>query len=403
MPRRAVLSLVSVAVLAGCGARASSPPPPKGTPYGDYLADGAPPAPGRPPGTTELDAMRLHLIDVGQGTAALVELPCGVILYDTGGELNDQFDGVQALIRYLDAFFARRRDLGKRIDLLVISHPHIDHTRGLAAVLGRYQVKNVVDNGDVREEIGGHEQLAMHEWLARRPRVGHVDVAAADVPDEGLTSPVIDPIGACDGSATDPVIRALWGGPLGREEVGHDPNDDSVVLRVDFGEASLLLPGDLERLGIARLIKRFEARPAMLDADIFLVPHHGSKHSTALALVERVSPEVALISAGPYERHLGSEEEYTARAFGHPSKITLLDLTDARGVTGRRPAPATVMLGLRGRWKETPSEFEEAVIDRAVYSTGWDGTIIVTGWSNGWIEVATERGPAPTARALREN
>jgi competence protein ComEC len=380
-----------VSLIAACARPPSArPPPPRGQAYADYLARPAPAAATRPLETDSLDAMRLHVIDVGQGSAALVELPCGAILVDTGGEQNAAFDGVAALTGFLDRFFARRRDLHRTIDLLVVSHPHLDHTRGIAAVLARYRVRNVIDNGDVREEAGGFEQLALHEWLARHPRVGHLDVTAADVGDDGLTSPVIDPIGRCDGGANDPVIRALWGGPIGREEIGHDPNDDSVVLRVDLGAASVLLAGDLERLGIARLLRRFAARPAVLDADVLVVPHHGSRHSTALALVERVSPEIAVISAGPYHRRLGTPDEYTARAFGHPSKAALVDLTDPRGVRGRRAHPARIMVGLRGAWKGTPSEFEAMTVAAAIYATAWDGTVSVTAYANGWIEVATE-------------
>jgi competence protein ComEC len=396
------VALLTALGVGACGAPPGErPPPPRGASYRDYLHSGDGPTPTRPTGTLELDSMRLHVIDVGQGLAALVELPCGAILVDTGGELNAQYDGVASLVRFLDGFFARRRDLDGRIALLVISHPHLDHTRGIAAVLERYRVGNVVDNGDVREAPGGVEQLALHAWLARHPEVGHEDVAADAVPVEGLSSPVIDPIGACEGSALDPTIRVLWGGPLGREEIGHDPNDDSVVVRVDLGEASFLLTGDLERLGIARVLDRFEKTP-LLDADVMVVPHHGSKHSTARALDVAVSPEVAIISAGPYARHLGGPEEYTAHVFGHPAKGAIDDLLAPGAVHGRRPHPIRVKAGVRGAWKTTPSEFTDLTIDRAIYATSWDGTVSVRAWANGWLEVATTRAAprAPVAGGL---
>jgi competence protein ComEC len=395
MARRSVITttFLTAALVAGCGGRATrSPPPPRGTSYETYLGKQPRPAPTAPAGTAELEAVRLHVIDVGQGSATLVETPCGAALIDTGGELNDDFDGVAALTRYLDAFFARRPDLRKRLALLVISHPHIDHTRGIATVLARYKVANVVDNGDVREEVGGFEQIALHEWLQRHPNVGHVDVAEDDIGDRGLTSPVIDPIGTCDGAAIDPVIRLLSGGRLGKEEVGHDPNDDSVVVRIDFGEASFLATGDIGRLGIAHLLKRFASNPALLDVDVLIVPHHGSKHSAARALTEKVSPELAIISAGPYDRSLGTQPEYTARAFGHPSKIIVDELAGAVTATRR---PARVMVGLRGAWKATPSEWAPQVVDKAIYATSWDGDIVVTARANGWLEVTTSRPAAP--------
>src|SRR5258708_32251724 len=54
--------------------------------------------------------MRVHIIDVGQGLSALIEFPCGVILVDSGGESNNEFQSTDALIQYLDKFFIRRND-----------------------------------------------------------------------------------------------------------------------------------------------------------------------------------------------------------------------------------------------------------------------------------------------------
>ena len=99
------------------------------------------PAPGPPP------LMRMHFIDVGQGSATLLEFPCGAVLVDAGGEDHSEFHSTERLIAYLDAFFARRTDLDHRLDALVLTHPHIDHVRGVPAVLNRYTVRNIVHNG----------------------------------------------------------------------------------------------------------------------------------------------------------------------------------------------------------------------------------------------------------------
>ncbi len=388
----AALSLLLAASCLPAPSRDSTPPPPRGETMEEYLRDPAPPRRGPPPGTRAGDTMRLHVIDVGQGAAQLLEFPCGAILVDTGGEKNRLFDGERALLAYLDRFFERRRDLQNTLALVVVTHPHIDHTRGLAAVLANYRVLNVVDNGDVREDEGGRPQLALHEWLGQHPQVGHLDLDRGEIdPREGATGPVIDPIGPCPASPVDPVVRGLWSSHLGREEVGHDPNNDSVVLRVDFGETSALLTGDIELLGIARLVEKYRASPQLLDADIYVVPHHGSRHSTTADLVARVSPEVAIISAGPYTRHLRTQEEYTARAFAHPHQIALDHLTARGAVSGRRPRPIQVWVGQRGAFKARPSVFEKRWVSAALYATGWDGTVVVAGNASGWIEVTTTR------------
>ena len=373
--------------------RIGGPPPPRGKTLDEYLTDGEAERPRRPTDTVNADAMALHVIDVGQGAAQLVELPCGAILVDTGGEQNRLYDSEPALIRYLDAFFERRPDLDRTLSLLVITHPHIDHTRGIAAVLARYRVLNVVNNGDVREDIGGKPQLAMHEWLVRHPQVAHLDLNRSDIdPATGATSPIVDPVAGCARSQVNPVVRALWSGDLGREEIGHDPNDDSVVLRIDFGKASFLLAGDIELYGIAGLVKKYGAHPELLDADVYLVPHHGSHNSTTADLIRRVSPKVAVISAGPYGRRTGGRNEFTARAFGHPNQASIDDLLQPRvGVSGLRPRPVTVWVGQRGAWEGHGGQFARRTLRAAIYATSWDGTVVVTGNANGWIDVATRR------------
>ena len=80
--------------------------------------------------------MRVHLIDVGQGAATLVEFSCAAILIDTGGESNKRHDSTKNLIDYLNAFFESRPDLERTLALLLLTHPHIDHTRGANVVLG---------------------------------------------------------------------------------------------------------------------------------------------------------------------------------------------------------------------------------------------------------------------------
>lgn len=418
---RAHLAVVSLLLL-GCGGTqdaARNPGDPTGRPYSEYLGseDGdleilspaKEPAPG---------AMHLHFIDIGQGSATLVEFPCGAILVDTGGEKNALFDSQPVLLAYLDRFFKRRPDLNGTLDSLVITHPHIDHTRSIAAVLARYQVRNIVDNGDVDNSIGGKPQLEMHSWLFRKnqqlaakspntEQIGHFEVSSADVGERGLRNSIISPIPACPASDVDPSIRALWGTRLGRSEAGHNSNNDSIVLRVDFGKASALLSGDLELLSIAWLLKRYKAHPEVLDADIYYVPHHGSRNSTGVNWVAKVTPRVAVMSMGPYGRKLRKRPAFTARSFGHPNKTNVDHLLDPEGgISAMRRTPIQVQVGIRGGWRERPSEFESRTIQKALYATGWDGHVVVTAHPNGQLNVWTadrDSGTDAVSRASRAN
>lgn len=111
--------------------------------------------------------MRVHLIDVGAGAATLIEFPCAAMLVDTGGESGGDFDSTSILVKYLDDFFERRGDLAGTLDLLVLTHPHVDHTRGVRSVLERYRVKNAVTNG--RQGVMGNQGDARQgPWTAYR-------------------------------------------------------------------------------------------------------------------------------------------------------------------------------------------------------------------------------------------
>lgn len=341
------------------------------------------------------DAMRYHFIDVGQGDATLLEFPCGAVLIDAGGEQNPSFDSDKALITYLDAFFERRPDLGRTLDLFVVTHPHIDHMRSVVSVLERYTVRAVIDDGKTEAEHandpGPEQQARLHEWLAAHPEVAHQDILASQIlGQDGLTGPLIDPIGACEASRVDPRITVLWGAVTEElESYGHDPNNHSLVLRVDYGRSSALFTGDLELVGISRLFSKYKDNPAIFDVDIYQVGHHGSKNATIHYQMAAMSPKLAVISMGPYDR----VHDWTARKYGHPNLVALEHLAHPKtGVTGWREAPIEAWVGLKGAWKDERKEvFERRTISKAIYGTGWEGTIVVTAAASGDLAVDTER------------
>src|SRR3954466_8835463 len=82
-------------------------------------------------------SMTAHFIDIGQGEAVLLEFSCGAMLIDAGAQ---DAAARTALIAYLNKFFARRTDLHKTIDTVLITHDHIDHDFGLRAVVENFTV-----------------------------------------------------------------------------------------------------------------------------------------------------------------------------------------------------------------------------------------------------------------------
>ena len=347
--------------------------------------------------------MRVHYIEVGQGAAVLLEFACGTALIDTGSEKNDRFDGTARLKKYLDAYFARRTDRARTIDLLLVTHAHIDHARGIATVLKNYKVRNLVDNG-LERGSGGMQQKAAHTAvLASAGAIRYQAVGEAQITGPtGITSDIIDPIKKC-GSGTDPKIVALWGaldpGAGWTEDILENGNNSSVVVRLEFGKASFLFPGDLEEAVQDDLVDFYAegcTTRCMLDVDVYQVSHHGSLNGTTPALIEAMKkPLIAAIAMGPNTR----SDKWSARDHGHPRKAIIEKLLDpVDGVVNDRPAPRAVMVALRGMPKRKrppdappPRIFTTMQMSKAIYGTGWDGTVVITAQSDGSLKVDTEK------------
>ena len=348
--------------------------------------------------------MRVHYIDVGQGSAVLVEFACATALIDTGGEKNEQFDSTARLKKYLDAYFARRADRARTIDLLIITHAHIDHARGIATVLKNYKVRNLVDNG-LETGSGGKQQKAAHAAvLASGGAIKYQAVAENEITDTaGLTSDIIDPIKKCS-NGIDPKFVALWGAldPAGgwTKTVLKNGNNSSVVIRLDFGKASFLFPGDLEDEVQGELLDFYSegcTTHCMLDVDVYSVSHHGSHNGTTPEFIEAIKkPQIAAISMGPPNRL----EKWTAHDYGHPRKGVIDELENpAEGVVKDRATARTVQVALRGAPKRKPragapppgKQFVSISMSKAIYGTGWDGTFVITAQSDGALKVDTEK------------
>jgi competence protein ComEC len=324
--------------------------------------------------------MRVHLIDIGQGAATLVEFSCAAILIDTGGEEHRRFDSTRNLMTYLHAFFASRPDLENTLALLVLTHPHIDHTRAAPIVINEFTVKNLVTDGHVTSSGGKQQRTTIN--AAKRKNVASQVIAANAVPPGGLTSPIIDPVACPDG---DPDIRVLWGAvdnsvKWGTKEL-ENFNNHSVVVRISLGSSSILITGDLEDDGIDALLAKHRNTTA-LDVDVYEVGHHGSYNATTKHLLEALTPKLALIACGPYDR----KSTWTAWAYGHPRAVTI-DLLEKAMV--RAPPRGKVIVPVATGAKK----FEGWEITAPIYTTAWDGDVIVTMFADGRIETRGRTKP----------
>lgn len=340
-----------------------------------------------PPPQLRPDWMLAHHIDVGQGNATLLEFSCGVVLVDTGGQVTDQFDGTRRLVEYLGEVFARRPDLQRRIAALYLTHPHKDHTAGVTALLSAdptISIGSVIANGRTNGS-GWNEQRRLLRYAAAQnipvTIVSNESIQRSD----GLTSAAIDPL-AC--ASVDPDIRVLWGSDSGQHGWTSDANNHSVVVRVDFGESSFLLTGDLEENAQPEFIGSYVRNPDIIDADVYQVGHHGSRNGTTSALLRVITPEIAVIGSG---NPADEEPGFSAYGFGHPNRVAIELLSDPSfGVTMSRP-PVTVAVGISGRrpGSDVPPRYANQEIARAIFSTGWDGDIVIAASASGQKVVQT--------------
>jgi competence protein ComEC len=256
----------------------------------------------RPAGTA-----RITVLDVGQGDAILVEGSRGGRLLIDGGPDPD---------RLLVALDRRIPPWDRRIDTIILSHPHEDHVAGLALLLLRYDVTRVLEPG-MRGPGPGYEA-----WLAELSHDDHPQRSA---------------IAAGDRLTVDEIeMRVLW--PI-RGRVPADPpdggtgiNNVSVVLDGRVGARRFLLMGDVEEAIDPELLAAGLSR-----VDLLKVAHHGSRTATTQAFVDAVRPRVAVASAG------------AGNPYGHPTRATLERLAAAGARVLRTDRDGTVVIGFEAR------------------------------------------------------
>jgi comEA protein len=121
----------------------------------------------------------------------------------------------------------------------------------------------------------------------------------------------------------------------------------------------------------------------LLDADVYLTGHHGSKNGTTQELLDRVTPKMALIGMGDLSRHV----LWTAWAYGHPNK-GILDMLQKSITTPRVPSPIKVKAGTGAK------TFVDYTVSKAIYTTGWDDSVVLQADATGhWAKVDPHAEP----------
>jgi len=327
--------------------------------------------------------MYAHYINVGQAASVLLEFPCGVILIDAGAQ-DDVYH--KKLIDYLTNFFAGRKDLNNTIALVMVTHPHIDHNEALRDIAEKFHVQKYIDDG-LRVGSGKSNQIWMQDHAASKGTV-YRSYSFEDITKggnkSGKTDTIIDPINCPNG---DPKI-ILYSGNL-EEQPGDWSNADytnynnqSLVIKVVFGNASFLFTGDLEKKGIKNIVDQYNETHA-LDVDVLMVGHHGAANATTEEYLNEVTPTYAVISCGEWNSGKGSNDPFTTFAYGHP-RITTINMLQA-DIPNKRSQEKKVKAA------EGQEDFRYINIQKRIYATPWDGTITIKATMAGNYIVYTEQ------------
>lgn len=253
--------------------------------------------------------LRMTVLDIGQGDSMLLEGDRGSRILVDGGPDPDR------LATLLDE---RIPAWDRRVDLVVLTHPHEDHVAGLPLLLQRYRVPVVAEPGMIGNGPGDREFRSVSARLTAK----RVVLAAGDRL-------------RLDGAA----ITVLW--PRRGEVPLHPPDDGtginnvSIVMDIRYGTRRLLLAGDMEE----------EVDPALLAegslgdqrVDVLKVAHHGSRTSSTAPFLASVAPRVAVVSAG------------RDNPYGHPAPETLERLSAAGARVLRTDVDGTVTVSTNGR------------------------------------------------------
>jgi len=205
---------------------------------------------------------QLTMLDVGQGSAAVIQTRNHVMVFDSGAKFSDRLNaGSGVVIPYL-------RSQGiSNLHHLIVSHGDADHIGGAQAIIDEYPEVSVIGR-DIENLRAGKKQLCVagFNW-----RWDGVDFVFLSPESETLQSP----------------------GKSRR-------NNHSCVLRVSSGAGSVLFTGDIEKELELQLLEKYREQ---LASDILMVPHHGSITSSSAEFVQVVNPEISLISVGYKNRY----------------------------------------------------------------------------------------------------
>jgi competence protein ComEC len=235
------------------------------------------------------DTLRVTIIDVGLGNAALLELPDGYcVLVDGGGFADNSVFDMGA--RIIAPFLWRRKI--KTIDTLILSHPNSDHLNGLIYIAKHFNIKNFWSNNEGRNTLGFRKFIEVIE--DKKIQLYKFQDMPGVIKINGVEFKIFYP-------PKDFIEKK-------EKDTWRTPNNNSLVVKVIYGANSFLFPGDI----MAKAERELNVLAGnSLKSTVLLAPHHGSNSSSTAPFLAKVQPQYAIFSVGWRNRF----------NFPHPSVI----------------------------------------------------------------------------------
>ncbi|HAA86429.1 MAG TPA: hydrolase [Kosmotogaceae bacterium] len=240
--------------------------------------------------STDYEQLVIHFIDVGQGDAILIHMPCDSTILVDGGPRS----AADNLLAYLFSLEI------EKIDTMVATHAHEDHIGGLLAVFeSELDVLVTFDSGYE------HDSQLYRDFISLAEMYSEIRPA-----ERGLQ------VGVCSSLVDIEILHPP--GPMG------DANNSSIVIRLEFEDTAVLLTGDAESQAENSILEFFE--PSSIRSDILKIGHHGSRTSTTAAFLDAVNPDVAIIMVGENNSYGHPHEEVIMRLQSREIDIYRTDL-----------------------------------------------------------------------------
>ena len=208
--------------------------------------------------------LEVDFLDVGQGDAILIKAPAGQNILIDGGPDKAVLKRLAENLPWWD----------KQIDLMILTHPHDDHVSGLIDVIKRYQVKEILYSGVI------HHSPNFLAWLEliknKKIKLTIIDRPQTVKLSQNCQLDIIYPQESF----------------LGQEV--ENLNNTSLTFKLIYGQTKFLFTGDLEQLAEEKIL----ASAVNLQADVLKVGHHGSDTSSSQAFLDKIQPQLAVISVG---------------------------------------------------------------------------------------------------------